>query len=702
MNTLSFDFCGSQVSWTFKKLSHLSDSSILAKWGDTVLNVSVLRGPAQESATFFPLQVEYVEKDYAAGKIASSPYIKREGFPSEEAILRGRMIDRAIRPRFPKGMLDNVQVFITVLSYDNEHDPLLLGFNTVVTALMSSSLPFEGQMAGLRVSLDDENKPYLNTRDVTALSYSANEDFPKMNMVIAVDNEGVVMFDADMGEIPEDKVIESVEFAKEQAAEMYKAQVKFSESVKQEKISGTMFIVPPEIEAEVEKEKDAIIAGLKLESGEFHRSTEAVVKRVSEVLEKKEIEFTVAQIKEAIDHIQKDAIRSALLVDGKRFSSRDVDEIRELSAEVGLLPRAHGSGLFQRGNTHVLSVVTLASPGKQQVVEDMTGEDVRMYIHDYSNLPYANGEPGRVSYHPGRREVGHGALAEKAVIRMLPSQEEFPYMIRVVSEIMSSAGSTSMASTCGSILALMDAGVPIKKPVAGISIGLMSTEDYSKYYLLTDIADMEDFYGEMDFKVAGTKDGITAIQMDQKRLRVPYKIIFEAFGKALVARSKVFEVMLATIPTPKKEMSQYAPLIESMHIDPENIGKLIGPGGKVIKELSRVTGMEINIQDDGTVDIFGAGLENRMKAKDMIMNLFDDFKVGEVYEGIIQELKAFGATCKIFKGNLDGKGLIHISELSNEFVKNVEEVVKPGQKVKVKLIGFDEQGRLRLSLKQVE
>jgi polyribonucleotide nucleotidyltransferase len=365
-----------------------------------------------------------------------------------------------------------------------------------------------------------------------------------------------------------------------------------------------------------------------------------------------------------------------------------------------VLKRAHGSAIFKRGDTHLLSIATLASPAKGQTVEDMSGEGLAHYIQEYNALPSAYGEPGRMSYKPGRRDIGHGALGEKAVERLIPAQSEFPYMIRVVNEIMTEAGSTSMGQVSGTCMALMDAGVPIKRPAAGISVGIIADETFGKYNLLTDIAETEDFFGEMDFKVAGTEVGITAIQMDTKRLAIPYSVIFEAIDAAKVARTKVLEVMFKAIPSTRTQLSEFAPQIERVNIDPEKIGKLIGPGGKMIKEIVRISGVDLNINDNGTVEIFGSPATAREKAKSMIDALFEEFKVGEIYDGIILETRAFGAITKIMRGDMEGKGLIHVSELANGFVKDPAEVVQPGQAVKVKVVGVDDMGRLKLSLKQ--
>jgi polyribonucleotide nucleotidyltransferase len=703
MDKYTFTFGGAPITWEYKKFSPLSNSAVYATWGETAVNVTVLRGKAREGIDFFPLLVEYIEKLYAAGKIASSPYVKREGFPSEEAILRGRIIDRALRPRFPKELLDEVQIFIHVLAYDKEHDPMILGFNTAVAAVMASDIPFNGELAGVRVSLDKDNKPFINPVDVVSREITDSEKLASMNMVISIDKDGIVMFDADMSEIPEDTIKESIEHARKEAEVLYNAQKEFAKMIGTEKKEGTMFVIPEEVVTKIHDE-----LGEKLTEAAGHREKSARKAGEQSVMEQiKALYADNEEVSEqilaaAFSKLMKKHILHQVLDEGKRVDGRNFDEVRTLSAEVGIVPKVHGTGFFKRGDTHALSIATLAAPTKHQVVEDMTGEGVNTYIHEYSAPPSAYGEVGRYAAHPGRREIGHGALAEKAVQRLLPTQEEFPYMIRVVTEITSSAGSTSMASTCASTLALMDAGVPLKRPVAGISVGVIADDEFKKYQLLTDIEEIEDFYGYMDFKVAGTELGVTAIQMDQKKQQIPYEVIYEALDAAKKARTQILEVMTGAIATPRAEISKYAPRFERIQIDPDNIGKLIGPGGKVIKEITAKSGMDINIKEDGTVEIFGVGEDKRNYAKQLIDDLFTDLRIGETYEAEVIGIKPFGAIVRVEKGMDDVTGLVHVSELADKFVKNVEDVVKMGDRVKVKVVGIEDNGKLRLSIKQVK
>lgn len=703
MNEFSFDFAGSKMTWQYKRFAHLCNSSIYATWGNTAVNVTVLRGPAKEDSDFFPLQVEYLEKYFASGKIMSSPYVKREGFPSEEATLKGRIIDRAIRPRFPKALLDTVQLYVTVLSYDPQNDPLELAFNTTVAAFMTSDIPFEGELAGLRISMTQEGKPYVNPVDVTALSLKAGQTEAPMNMFLGLDKNGVVMFDADMNETPEATVKEFVEYAKEQSAVMWNAQVEFAKQVQVTKKDGVMMTFPEEIVEKIESVHLAEFEAFVTEPLKAERMQKfAALKDALAADFADNDKIKPYHIAAALDKVSKKFTKKTVLEKGHRIAGRDFAEIRPMSAAVGLLKRAHGSAEFRRGDTHVLSIATLASPAKGRNVEDMSGEGLVHYIQEYSGMPYAYGEPGRMNYKPGRRDIGHGALGEKAVARLIPSQAEFPYMIRVVNEMMTEAGSTSMGAVSGSCMALMDAGVPIKRPAAGISVGVIADDTFGQYKLLTDIAETEDFFGEMDFKVAGTEVGITAIQMDTKRYFIPYAVIDEAIDAARVGRMQVLDVMKSAIAEPRTQLSEFAPQIERINIDPEKIGKLIGPGGKMIKEITRLSGVDLNIQDDGTVEIFGSPKEAREKAKELIDAVFEEFKIGETYDGMILENRTFGAICKIVRGDLEGKGLIHVSELADKFVKDPNEIVKPGDRVRVKVVGVDDMGRLQLSLKQAK
>ncbi len=708
------------VKWFYKKFSALSDSSIFAVWGGTAVNVSVLRGEGDKTLDFFPLQVEYLERLYAAGKIAASPYVKREGHPADSAILKARIIDRAIRPRFPEGLVDTVQIFINVLSYDPEFDPLILGFNTTVAALMASSIEFDGPLAGVRVSIDENGELYINNKSVPLWDAEGENVIDKeaMNLFLGVEPKGIVMFDAVMREIPEKIVKDAMRFAIDKAKVWFDAQQEFAKEFGVEKQEGTKVVVPADLIDKLEERYgkrlyEALSNPDKEERVKQLEELEETIKEemVSEQAEQEEdtSEFE-ALLKRAIAKIFKKYVRKSVLEENRRIDGRDFDQIRPLEIEVGLLPRAHGSANFKRGPTQVLSVVTLDSLQKQLQLEELSGDEEKRYMHEYYAPPYAYGEPGRIRYYPGRREVGHGALAEKALLAVLPSKDEFPYTIRVVSEVMGSGGSTSMASTCGSSLALMDAGVPIKKPVAGISIGVIMDDETGEFKLLTDIQEQEDFYGEMDFKVAGTEDGITAIQMDQKKGVLPVEVFDQALEAAKKARLFILEKMKQVIPKPRSELSPYAPGVAKMKIDPDDIGRLIGPGGKIIKEIMKESGAEIYIEEDGEVIITAVNKASLDKAKELIKDALETehklkpakktYKIGEVYDVEVVDLKPFGAIVKLLDGT-DTLGMIHISEISDMYIKDIHTVLKIGQRVRAKIIEIDEKGRLRLSMKQV-
>ncbi len=722
-NKYSFDLNGHTVTWYNRKFTSLSDASIFASWGETAVNVSILRGEGEPTAEFFPLQVEYLERLYAVGKIAASPYVKREGHPADSAILKARIIDRAVRPRFPKGLVDTVQVFVNVLSYSQEFDPLVLAFNTTVAALMASSIKFNGPLAGMRLSMDANGELYVNNKDLPLWNNDGENVMQqeKMNLFLAVEPEGIVMFDAVMNEVPEEVVKQAMRKAMSEAKPWFDAQKEFAKKFGEQKQEGVVISLPEDIVAAIDSQygkqiKAALSNPAKeervreIEQIEERINSEFALKYIEEnkLEEDKEAEFKV-QLRKAIEYLFKKYVRESVLKHNMRIDGRDFDQVRDLYVEVGLLPRTHGSGSFKRGDTHVLTIATLASLQKQLQIEEMTGDQERRYIHEYYSPPYAFGHPGRIRYYPGRREVGHGALAEKALLPVLPTKDEFPYTIRLVSEVMASAGSTSMASVCGSTLALMDAGVPIKRPVAGISIGVIMN-DNGTYKLLTDIQELEDFYGEMDFKVAGTRNGITAIQMDQKRGVLPIEVFDEALEKAKAARLFILDKMAEVISKPREELSKYAPAIETIQIDPDEIGKLIGPGGKVIKDIIKESGAEIHIEEDGQVQISAVNKASMDKAKELIREALDldnklsapqkQYKVGEVYEVEVVDLKPFGAIVKILDGS-DTTGLVHISEIADTYIKDINTVLKVGQKVKAKIIEIDKRGRLRLSIKQV-
>ena len=728
----SFNLFGTEARWYFKKLTILADSSILAKWGGTAVNVSILRGEGDESMEFLPLQVEYLERYYAAGRISDSPYQKREGHPSSEAILKARIIDRAIRPRFNKALRDTVQVYVNVLSYDEEHDPLLLGFNTVVASLMVSSIPFNGPLAGIRISKRDGNL-FVNKKASTIWGPTGEKTLEDMDYVLGLEPNGLVMVDAMFNEVNEQDIVDATMLAKQEAESIYKAQQEFANMFKQEKQEGVVVVVPQDFQELLEKEY--YVKAVEALGKEVKEERESAIEELENeikcrfIAENEDCDeqgqdavYTSSQVALGIEKLFKKAVSKVVLQDNKRIDGRDFDQVRKLSVEVDVLPRTHGSAIFRRGDTMVLTVATLGSLANQLHVEEIAGVEERTYIHEYYAAPYAYGKPGRLKFYPGRREIGHGALAEKALLHLVPDKEKFPYMIRVVTEVVSSSGSTSMAATTGSSLALMDAGVPIKTPATGISIGIIANSDFSNYKLLTDIVDIEDFYGGMDFKVAGTKNGVTAIQMDQKYGYIPYDLVADILEKAKQARLHILDKMLQVIPAPRESLSEYAPQVAVMDIPKNKIGLVIGTGGKVIKDIMEQTSTQINIEEDGKTVISGESAQGLEQAKEMINNIVHEehgrtsyhdnnlrgqnkqeiktptVKVGEIVDIEILEIKPFGAIVKLPDNST---ALLHISEISSEYIKNINDVLQVGEVLKAKVIDIDDKGRVKVSIKQV-
>lgn len=693
-----FSFEGSACSFSTGKIAQRSDGSVVAQMGDTIVLATVNVGDPLEGANFFPLSVEYIERMYAGGLISSSRFVKRERFPSTGATLAARMIDRSVRSRFPDDYRNEVQVVVTILSYDPDHDPLIIAFSAVSAALALSRAPFDGPIAGIRVGHDGEN-PVIRLDDVEV---NNRKDDTSMNLVLSTDGEVVTMIDADANEVSEDMIVAGMEFGVSSAKSLIDEQKAFVSEV-EEKVGKTFkpeydsYSVPKDLVSEVRKDKKkAIVSALEGDDREVRKDGLTQIKE--ELFKEFEGKYTKNQMSDAVEYVAKEVVRDWILSDKRRMDGRALDEIREISIEVGVLPRAHGSALFTRGGTQSLSVTTLASGRLEQIVEGMEGEDTMRYMHHYNAPSFSVGEAGRYSYIPGRREVGHGSLAEKALIPVLPDQEVFPYTIRVVSEIMSQSGSSSMAAVCGSTLALMDAGVPISKPVAGIAMGVVTSDDLKDYVILTDIFEQEDFFGDMDFKVAGTKDGITAIQMDNKRSGLQVEIFKEALTGARNARFSLIEKMETVISTPRTQMSKYAPKIDIVRIPVDKIGELIGPGGKVIKGIIEKTGADINVEEDGKVTISSTDEESRKQAVKDIEDMFEEAEIGRVYTGEVTRIEDFGVFVEVAPAIT---GLVHISEMSDTFVKDPRTLVKMGETVKVKVTGVDERGRVQMSMKAV-
>ncbi|PJE67835.1 polyribonucleotide nucleotidyltransferase [Candidatus Shapirobacteria bacterium CG10_big_fil_rev_8_21_14_0_10_40_9] len=657
-------------------IAYQAQSAVLARYGDTEVLAAVCSGAKREDLDYLPLDIEYVERLYAGGRIKGSRWVKREGRPSDEAILIGRLIDRSLRPLFPKEYLNEIQITIIVLSVDLENNPDALSVIAASAALAISDIPWEGPVGTVRVGLKD-GKCFVNP-------INGELEFSDLDLVVSSTSDEVVMIESSAKQVPEEKFLEAINFGKKEDSKIIdlisslvkEKGVKKQEIEKEEKTPE----VRKKIEKEIRKNLDLIFSD-KIESFEVKQ---AILAEVEEG-EKKEAG-------KAFDEIFKSLVRERTL-SGKRTDGRKPDEIRPIEIEVGLLPRTHGSALFSRGQTQVLTVTTLGSPSLEQLIESPEGEETKRFIHHYSMPPYSMGEVGRMTG-PSRREIGHGALVEKALEPAVPLIEKFPYTIRLVSEVLSSNGSTSMASVCGSTLSLMDAGVPISEPVAGIAMGLIVKND-EKFVILTDITGTEDFNGDMDFKIAGTKNGITAVQLDIKISGLEEKLIKETLSRARQARLEILEKITKVLAKPREKLSQYAPRVAVLHLDTEKIGEVIGPGGKVIRRIIAETGATVDIEDDGTVNISGISEESVKKAVDLVNGLTREVRPGEIYEGVVKRIQPFGAFVEILPGK---EGLVHVSQMSEGFVKDPAEVVSVDQKLKVKVIEIDEMKRINLSM----
>jgi len=690
--TLEID--GKKIEVEHKNLAEQANANILVRCGGTLfLATCVMNKGGREDLDFFPLTVEYEEKYYAAGKIKGSRYMKRESRPSDEAICNARLIDRAIRPRFDQDINREIQVITTVLSWDNENDPDVLGLISASLALSISDIPWNGPISAVRV-IKKDGKLILNP------NYEEREN-SELDIVFAAvsknNNILINMIEGEAKETEENSILEALEFAKKYLKKIIDFQKEISEKIGKKKI----IIEKPQSDIELEKDIKKFL-GDKLEKAVFqkekdkrvddtNRLKEELVKFIEETYpEEGKAKYALKFFDKEIDRL----IHENVIKYNKRADGRKLDEVREIHCEVGLLPRTHGSGLFCRGKTKALSILTLGAPGDQQLLEGMEIFGKKRFMHHYNFPPYSVGEI-RPIRGPGRREIGHGMLAEKALLPLLPSSEEFPYTMRVVSEMLSSNGSTSMASVSSSSLALMDAGVPIKRPATGIAIGLVQDNKTGDYKILTDIQGPEDHHGDMDFKVAGTKKGITAVQMDIKIEGISDNIIKEALSRAKKARLGILDKMNKVLSESRAQLSSYAPRIETLQINPDKIREVIGPGGKIINEIIDETGAEIDIQDSGLIFVLSEKEESVKKAIDWIKNITREVKVGEVFDGKVVRILDFGAFVEILPGQ---DGLIHISKLAQGRVEKVEDVVEINDIVSVEVISVDEQGRINLSL----
>ena len=681
--TKKVDFAGRELIIETGFLAPQANCAVKLQYGDTVVLVTATAGGVKEELSYFPLSVDYEEKYYAGGRISGSRFVKRETKPKDTAILKARLIDRSIRPLFPKDYYNETQIIVTILSIDKENDPGIISLIGASLALSLSDIPWNGPIAGMRVGKKD-GKLILNP---------VNDDLEvsTLDLIVSSTKENIVMIEAGAQEVEEDDLVEALRLAQEENTKLVTLFEKFVAEMGKEKMSYDVKEEPPVNEKIIDyisKNKTKTLLSHEVEERKI-----ATDEFLENLYKKFEGKTTKDSMKEVFEGEIKNMIRENIVNKGDRPDGRDVKEVRSIYSEVGLFPRTHGSGLFQRGLTQVLSIVTLGSTSLEQLIENMEGEEKKRFMHHYNFPPYSVGEVRRLAF-PPRRSIGHGALAEKAIEQMIPLKENFPYTIRVVSECLSSSGSTSMGAVCGLTLSLMDAGVPIKKPVAGIAMGIVFKD--SKYKVLTDIQALEDHYGDMDFKVAGTKDGITAIQLDVKSIKLTVDILVEALAQAKEGRLHILGKILEAISKPRKQLSEYAPKVEVIKIDPKKIREVIGAGGKVINKIIEETNTEIDIDDDGTVSVSGEDYDGLRRAVKIIEDIVKEVKAGEIYEGEVVKLMDFGAFVQFLPGK---SGMVHISQITDHHVNKIEDELKMGQKVKVKVREIDDRGRINLTMK---
>ena len=695
--TYSMQLAGRTLTIETGKMAGLANGSVLVKYGETtvLVNATASKEP-KDGIDFFPLSVEYNEKLYAVGKIPGG-FTKREGKPSEKAILTSRAIDRPIRPLFPKDLRNDVVIDCLVLSVEQDCSPEVCAMIGASAALSISDIPFGGPTAAVNVG-------YVNDEIVINPTEEQRKN-SRLTLTVAGTVEKIAMIEAGADELPDAKMLEAIkagheeikkvcEFIANIKAEIGKTKFEYKSAAVDETIYETIANefadrMKNDVQTPDKIDRDIVLDKLTADVKTWY----------AEKFGEEKAEEDKAAIGDALYKLEKKTVRKLILDEGKRVDGRGIYDIRPLSCEVGLIPRVHGSGMFTRGRTQVLSIATLGMVSEEQILDGLDTEETKRYMHQYNFPGYSVGE-AKPSRGPGRREIGHGALAEKALVPVLPSVDEFPYAIRVVSEILSSNGSTSQGSICASTLALMDAGVPIKRPVAGISTGLITDEnDPNRYVVITDIQGIEDFFGDMDFKVGGTKEGITAIQVDIKVDGLSYEIIAEAFERTAKARQYILDdIMLPQIAEPRKELSPYAPKIVNMKINPEKIKDVIGSGGKVINKIIEETGVKIDIEEDGTVFIYSQDQESARRAQEIIENITREIEVGGIYTGKVVRIMNFGAFVDLGGGK---EGLLHISKISNERVEKVEDVLKVGDEVTVKAYEIDNQGRINLTRKDL-
>lgn len=688
MHSYSIELGGRTLTMEIGKIAKQANGAVLVRYGDTAVVVAATGTKTpREGVDFFPLTVDFEEKMYAVGKIPGG-FIKREGRPAETAILTSRLIDRPIRPMFPEGYHNDVQIVATAVSVDPDNAPDIPAMIGASCALSISDIPFEGPIAGVRVGMIDGQ--YIINPTIEQAKVS------RLNLAVAGTKDAILMVEAGAKEISEDEMLDAIWFGHEEIKKLVEWQEKIMAEVGKPKMEVPVYEPPAELAAEIEAYGAEQLKAALMDANKLERE-ENVARIKAEIADAfmEKYPDNAKDVAYITQKLVKKIVRRTISVDKIRPDGRALDEVRPVTCEVGLLARPHGSALFTRGQTQILNVLALAPLSEAQTLDGLGVELTKRYIHHYNFPPYSVGETKPLRS-PGRREIGHGALAERALLPVIPSEEEFPYAIRLVSETLESNGSSSMGSVCASTLSLMDAGVPIKAPVAGVAMGLVKDGDY--FTILTDIQGLEDALGDMDFKVAGTKNGITAIQMDIKIDGINKEIFKQALAQAKRGREHIMGIMLDCISEPRKELSKYAPKITTIHVDPEKISKIIGPGGKTIKKIVEETGAKIDIEEDGRVYIAAVNSEEAAKAIDMINGITAEAEVGKVYTGKVTRLMSFGAFVEILLGK---EGLVHISQLSTERVNKVEDVVSVGDEIVVKVTEIDQKGRINLSRKAV-
>ncbi|MFH1565720.1 MAG: polyribonucleotide nucleotidyltransferase [bacterium] len=694
------EIAGKKLSLETGIFAPLANMAVTVRYGDTVVLVTAVskKQKSGEIAEFFPLRVDYQEKLYAGGLIKSSRFVKREGRPSDDATIVARLIDHAIRPLFPKDLVDEVQVIATALSIDHISDAEVAAMIGASAALHASDIPWDGPMATARVTIEKENGEnfILNpTRDQL-------EKSPLNLIVSTLESDKVLAIEAGANIVSEEKILKALEFANSENKKVIKLIEDFAKEVGTKKYKYVSAKLPEKLIEAVRKDFYKKIEDFVETPSDKKGSLELQENILEEMREKYQDEYTNAQLVKVFEELEKGAVRELVLNKGKRSDGRALDEVRSIDMELGILPRTHGSAFFRRGLTQSLSITTLGSSSLEQLIQSMYGEETKRYMHHYYGPAYSLGEV-KPLLSPGRREIGHGSLAEKALIPVIPTKDTFPYAIRVVSEILSQNGSSSMAATCGSTLSLMDAGVPIKAPVAGVAIGLIANEKQDKFVLLTDMAGIEDFNGFMDFKMTGTREGVTAIQMDVKLKGIPLKMFPEILERSKKARLFILDLIDKSIQKPRAEISKYAPRIEQIKILQDQIGLVIGSGGKTIREIMAKTKTTVDVMEntDGSafVVIAGVDMDAVKKAKELVEGIIREVKVGDVFEGVIKRVADFGAIVEVLPNK---EGLMHVSEISHEYVDDPNKLFKVGDKVKVKVIAVERDGKMSLSKKALE